>query len=146
MGDRPSTRDLMFALFDTINGSDLDDELGGWWRSEYVGDNMWRVAFKIPGPGDDIFAYKEVAAWEVSLKVKPIPVADLDNPQSKDRWPIPGRLSIPNSPPKLTDDQVREAREQHAAGVSERKLARQYGVSNTAMHKLLVGESYGWVQ
>jgi hypothetical protein len=58
---------------------------------------------------------------------------------------IKGRLS-PNSAKKFTDDEVREIREEHAAGATYLALAVKYGAASRTIAALCGRETYGWVR
>lgn len=47
---------------------------------------------------------------------------------------------------RLTEASVREIRALNVQGMSERKLAARFGVSNAAIHSVLSGESWGWLE
>lgn len=46
---------------------------------------------------------------------------------------------------KLTDDQVMEICSRHAAGMSQRKLAKEYGVHAATIRNIFLGRSFSWL-
>lgn len=56
--------------------------------------------------------------------------------------PEPQRRRNPGGKRALTDDQVREARTRCTQGASVYRLAKDYGLTNPAMAKMLRGETY----
>lgn len=62
------------------------------------------------------------------------------------RNPVKGRLSPPHKPKAFTDEEVRQIREERAAGIAVRELAARYGVHPVTIRQLIRGDSYGWVR
>jgi hypothetical protein len=58
---------------------------------------------------------------------------------------VRGALS-PARPPAFTDEQVRQIREERAAGTSAVALAATYGVAAKTIRDLVAGRTYGWVR
>jgi hypothetical protein len=59
---------------------------------------------------------------------------------------VPGSLSPPYRRKAFTDEQVRQIREERAAGTSAVALAATYGVAAKTIRDLVAGRTYGWVR
>lgn len=56
------------------------------------------------------------------------------------------RVLLTIAAPKLTEEIVRECRRRHASGERNRDLAKEFGVTDGAMHQAINGQSWKWVK
>lgn len=54
-------------------------------------------------------------------------------------------LGNKNNMAKLTDEKVRKIRQEYLPGVTQKSLAKKYGVSRSQVGRVLGGDNWGWV-